>query len=230
MNAQTAIKPACRLAETRVFRNAGALFRPVNPSNAAAGNIRGNRRAFPASAGKARWFLFRTANRRFSSPSGKSRLTGAGALSAFGFAVLAPLGLVLEALSAKNICSPAVKTNSAPHSPHFRTRSWYSMSRSQSPAILTGLAACFPDAVPVRRRSGANSRHFWSPGHKLHTEPRVVHPNGARSILFAALLFSEPLARKRLFGATLFSWLHVEAVLFDFLNDVFLLHLPLEAA
>jgi hypothetical protein len=33
-------------------------------------------------------------------------------------------------LSAKNICSPAVKTNSAPHSAHFRTLSWYSMSRS----------------------------------------------------------------------------------------------------
>src|ERR1700752_5179353 len=40
------------------------------------------------------------------------------------------LGSFLKPLSAKNICSPAVKTNSAPHSAHFRTLSWYSMSRS----------------------------------------------------------------------------------------------------
>src|SRR5271165_3361751 len=39
-------------------------------------------------------------------------------------------GSFLNPLSAKNICSPAVKTNSALHSEHFRTRSWYSMSRS----------------------------------------------------------------------------------------------------
>src|SRR5258706_16296070 len=40
------------------------------------------------------------------------------------------LGSFLKPLSAKNICSPAVKTNSAPHSEHFSTLSWYSMSRS----------------------------------------------------------------------------------------------------
>jgi len=39
-------------------------------------------------------------------------------------------GSFLKPLSAKNICSPAVKTNSALHSEHFSTRSWYSMSRS----------------------------------------------------------------------------------------------------
>jgi len=37
------------------------------------------------------------------------------------------LGSFLNPLSAKNICSPAVKTNSAPQSEHFRTLSWYSM-------------------------------------------------------------------------------------------------------
>src|SRR6266436_107595 len=40
------------------------------------------------------------------------------------------LGSFSKPLSTKNICSPAVKTNSAPHSAHFRTLSWYSMSRS----------------------------------------------------------------------------------------------------
>jgi hypothetical protein len=39
-------------------------------------------------------------------------------------------GSFLKPLSAKNICSPPVKTNSAPHSEHFSTLSWYSMSRS----------------------------------------------------------------------------------------------------
>jgi hypothetical protein len=38
------------------------------------------------------------------------------------------LGSFLKPLSAKNICSPAVKTNSAPHSEHFNTLSWNSMS------------------------------------------------------------------------------------------------------
>ena len=37
------------------------------------------------------------------------------------------LGSFLKPLSAKNICSPAVKTNSAEHSAHFKTRSWYSI-------------------------------------------------------------------------------------------------------
>src|SRR5262249_11991091 len=37
------------------------------------------------------------------------------------------LGSFLNPLSAKNICSPAVNTNSAPHSAHFKTLSWYSM-------------------------------------------------------------------------------------------------------
>src|SRR5208337_1122887 len=39
-------------------------------------------------------------------------------------------GSFLKPLSAKNICSPAVNTNSAPHSEHFRTLSWNSMTRS----------------------------------------------------------------------------------------------------
>jgi hypothetical protein len=33
---------------------------------------------------------------------------------------------------------------------------------------------------------------------------------------------------ERLFHTSLFSWLHVKAVPFDFLNDVFLLHFALE--
>jgi hypothetical protein len=47
-------------------------------------------------------------------------------------------GSFLKPLSAKNICSPAVKTNSAPHSAHFSTRSWYSMSRSPLARVVQG--------------------------------------------------------------------------------------------
>src|SRR5580704_9125630 len=47
-------------------------------------------------------------------------------------------GSFLKPLSAKNICSPAVKTNSAPHSAHFRTLSWYSMSRSPLARVSEG--------------------------------------------------------------------------------------------
>src|SRR5215467_7185766 len=39
------------------------------------------------------------------------------------------LGSFLKPLSAKNICSPAVKMNSEPHSEHFNTLSWNSMDR-----------------------------------------------------------------------------------------------------
>src|SRR2546423_6241792 len=50
-------------------------------------------------------------------------------------------GSFLKPLSAKNICSPAVKTNSAPHSEHFSNLSWDFMSRSPPvPGPAGGLA------------------------------------------------------------------------------------------
>src|ERR1700688_3658279 len=48
----------------------------------------------------------------------------------FALQPLQRLGSFLNPLSAKSICSPAVNTNSAPHSDHFRTLSLYSMSLS----------------------------------------------------------------------------------------------------
>jgi len=47
-------------------------------------------------------------------------------------------------------------------------------------------------------------------------------------IRFPTLLFAQSLPRKRFLGPALLARLHVEAVLLDFLNDVFLLHLALE--
>jgi hypothetical protein len=55
-------------------------------------------------------------------------------------------------LSAKNICSPAVNTNSAPHSEHFRTLSWNSMSRSPwTPFWAAGRDSSYTGAFPVSR-------------------------------------------------------------------------------
>src|ERR1700733_10135303 len=48
-------------------------------------------------------------------------------------------------------------------------------------------------------------------------------------VLLTPLLLTETLTREGLFGSTLFPRLHVVAVLLDFLDDVFRLHLPLEA-
>jgi hypothetical protein len=47
---------------------------------------------------------------------------------------------------------------------------------------------------------------------------------------FAPLLLAQSLPRKRFFGPALFAGFHVEAVLLDFLDDIFLLHLALETA
>src|SRR5690348_5163655 len=49
-----------------------------------------------------------------------------------------------------------------------------------------------------------------------------------RLIRFPALLFAQSLPRKRFLCPALLAGLHVEAVLLDFLDDVFLLHLALE--
>jgi hypothetical protein len=49
-------------------------------------------------------------------------------------------------------------------------------------------------------------------------------------ILLATLLFAQSLPRKRFFGPALLTGLHIEAVLLDFLDDVFLLYLALKAA
>ena len=55
-------------------------------------------------------------------------------------------------------------------------------------------------------------------------------PNGfGRLILLTPLLFAKALTREGLFGATLFTGLHVVAVLFDLLDDVFRLHFAFEA-
>src|SRR5256885_16392334 len=50
------------------------------------------------------------------------------------------------------------------------------------------------------------------------------------SVDFSALLLARPLTRERLLGASPIAGLQVEGVLLDILDDIFLLHLPLEPA
>src|SRR5436190_18375680 len=52
-----------------------------------------------------------------------------GRLARFVLQALHRLGSFLKFLSAKNCCSPAVQTNSAPQSTHLRIRSWNSIGR-----------------------------------------------------------------------------------------------------
>jgi len=86
-------------------------------------------------------------------------------------------GSFLNPLSAKNICSPAVNTNSAPHSEHFRTLSWYSMSRSPwTPSGQRGRAHFAPGLVcesrPVVRERRA--RIPWACGRSQCTNTQNV--------------------------------------------------------
>src|SRR5262245_14978531 len=68
------------------------------------------------------------------------------------------LGSFLKPLSAKNICSPAVNTNSAPHSAHFRTLSWYSMQAfPPGPRMVGTRRLCY--AGPRTNRGNLNVQH-----------------------------------------------------------------------
>src|SRR5208282_5596957 len=70
----------------------------------------------------------------------------------FALQALHRLGSFLKPLSAKNICSPAVKTNSAPHSAHFRILSWYSIGCSATPR-WRGAESILGEVGPDRDRA-----------------------------------------------------------------------------
>jgi hypothetical protein len=68
-------------------------------------------------------------------------------------------------LSAKNICSPAVNTNSAPHSEHFRTLSWYSMEAfpPETP-IGKGTRRTLHEGPDAQRKSCGPGNRAGAPG------------------------------------------------------------------
>ncbi len=136
----------------------------------------------------------------------------------FALHALHRLGSFLKPLSAKNICSPAVKTNSAEHSAHFKTLSWYSIRCSGAPYWSMAAEPVTPDemesALPTALLRSRLTRTCLS-------GPRQI----GHLVLLTPLLFSETLTREGLFGTTPFTWFHVIAVLFDLLDYVLRLHL-----
>src|ERR1700752_283136 len=163
----------------------------------------------------------------------------------FALQALQRFGSFLNPLSAKNICSPAVNTNSAPHSEHFRTLSWNSMSRSPwTPFGQRGRshrARALPDSQtrtpgspgtdPLGQRAKNLNKFPTSlPDRGLIPEARRRAASRAVLILLATLLLAQSLPRKRFFCPALFAGLHVETVLLYFLNDIFLLHLAFKTA
>ena len=75
---------------------------------------------------------------------------------------------------------------------------------------------------PDSRKCGAEPRGKRIGG------PRCFGAASLSLIRFPPLLLAQSLPRKRFFGPALLAGLHVEAMLLDFLDDVFLLHLALE--
>src|ERR1700676_5023645 len=72
------------------------------------------------------------------------------------------LGSFLKFLSAKNCCSPAVHTNSAPQSTHLRILSWNSIAR-----YLVGSVPCQRAVIPTRGAASSGcacARALASPG------------------------------------------------------------------
>ena len=68
------------------------------------------------------------------------------------------------------------------------------------------------------------------PDRGLIPEVRRRAASRAALVLLATLLLAQSLPRKRFFSPALLARLHVEAMLLDFLDDVFLLHFALKAA
>jgi hypothetical protein len=139
----------------------------------------------------------------------------------FALHALHRLGSFLKPLSAKNICSPAVNTNSAEHSAHFKTLSWYSIRCSEATYFWSKAAEPF---APDEMENAFPLRVFHFSVHELF---EWTQTNG-QLVLLTPLLFAETLTREGLFRTPPFTWFHVVAVLFDLFDDVLRLDLPLK--
>src|SRR5690606_26350181 len=92
-------------------------------------------------------------------------------------------------------------------------------------------------STPGQQRRGPRSgaigektrRRAVSPDASVHADRGAQAPASEGLLELAPHLLAVPLARERLLGAALVARLQVEGVLLDVLDDVFLLHFPLEA-
>src|ERR1700751_920312 len=97
----------------------------------------------------------------------------------FALQPLQRLGSFLNPLSAKNICSPEVKTNSAPHSEHFSTLSWNSMTPLPWTHIGRG-AGLLHDGPNEARGPMVRERRAripWACGHRIRTNTQLALPD-----------------------------------------------------
>jgi hypothetical protein len=95
-----------------------------------------------------------------------------------------------------------------------------------------GIPSGEPEGYPLglRARSCNRNPNISALGGLILGSAAPSRGEEGRLVRFAPLLFAQSLPRKRFFGPAFFAGFHVEAVLLDFLNDVFLLHLALKAA
>ena len=108
------------------------------------------------------------------------------------------LGSFLNPLSAKNICSPAVKTNSALHSEHFRTLSLYSMSGSEAPRQLRSWQLAVPGETGLGESRDGASVKMRSACQLVPCRPktpRVILPSRPDVIHLSTLLLPKPFTR-----------------------------------
>jgi hypothetical protein len=134
---------------------------------------------------------------------------GAGRDARLALQPLHRLGSFLKFLSAKNNCSPAVQMNSVPQSTHVNDLSWNSIGPYLSPLVR-----------PHRGGDPSDRQPSWPPPGRIRYQLQLVR--------LAALLLARTFARERLLGAAPITWLQVERVLLDILDDIFLLNLSLE--
>jgi hypothetical protein len=81
-----------------------------------------------------------------------------------------------------------------------------------------------------QRAKNLNKLPTFLPDWGLIPEVRRRAASPTVLILLATLLLAQSLPRKRFLGPAFFARLHVKAMLLDFFDDVFLLHLALETA
>ena len=100
----------------------------------------------------------------------------------FALHALQRLGSFLNPLSAKNICSPPVNTNSAPHSAHFNTLSWYSMRRSPLGPAGQGFGRTFDLRAKMLEETsirGRRARIPWACGYEAAKKNQTLCLTGA---------------------------------------------------
>jgi hypothetical protein len=160
----------------------------------------------------------RAVGRRFNAFAANRRAATSRTRCALGFAALAAFRLIFEIFVGEEqlLAGGPDKRGPTVHAGQSLVKELH-RNLSRSPQGPPRTAGC----------RGQARRHTRDPLHRVSQ-----HPAHSLSLLvrFAALLLARPLPRQRLLGAAPIARFQVEGVLLDILDDIFLLHLPLEPA